>query len=177
VRVLVRTKANPRAVAPTVREVASSIDPTQPLYQFQTLQQALSNSIAPRRFNLFLLGAFAAIALVMALVGIYGVMAYTVTQRAHEIGIRMALGAQRGDVLGMVLSQGLALTLIGVGIGIAAALGLTRLLSSLLYGVRASDPTTFALVALLLIAVALLACYIPARRAAKVDPIVALRHE
>ncbi len=153
------------------------IDPGQPLYHVETLEQTLSESLAPRRFNMLLLGIFATIALTLAMIGIYGVMAFSVTQRTHEIGIRMALGAQKSDVLGMVVRQGLKLALIGVVIGIGGALVLTRFLSSLLFGVEPTDPLTFVAVSLILCAVALVACYIPARRAAKLDPMVALKYE
>ncbi len=173
----VRTAADPDSMVSAVRAQIRDVDPDQPLYHVATLQQVLSESLAPRRFNLLLLGIFAGIALALATVGIYGVMAFSVTQRTHEIGIRMALGAQKGDVLTMVLTQGLKLTLIGVALGIAGALGLTRFLSSLLYGVKPADLLTFTGVSLILTVAALLACYIPARRAASVDPIVALRYE
>ena len=160
-----------------IRKLASGIDPTQPVYELKTLDQALSDSIAPRRFNLFLLGTFAAVALLMAVIGIYGVMAFWVTQRSHEIGIRMALGARKWDVLAMVVGQGLKMAGIGLGIGMVGALALTRFLASLLYGVKPTDPETFVAVALILTAVAIVASYIPARRATKVDPMVALRYE
>jgi predicted permease len=177
VRVAVRTSGDPRPIEPIILRLVSGVDPTQPVYEFGTLEQALSSSIAPRRFNLFLLEIFAATAVLMALVGIYGVVAYSVSRRTHEIGIRMALGATPGDVLSMMVGQGSRLTLTGVGIGIVGALGLTRFLASLLYGVKPTDPLTFIIVSLILAAVALLASCVPARRATKVDPMVALRYE
>jgi putative ABC transport system permease protein len=153
------------------------MDPTQPVYELETLEHALSDSIAPRRFNLFLLTTFAATALLMALVGIYGVISCSVVQRTHEIGIRMALGAQRGEIVGMVVRQGMVMALVGILAGLGAALALTRLMSSLLYDVQANDPTTFAVVAVTLVATACLACWMPALKAASVDPINTLRHE
>jgi putative ABC transport system permease protein len=137
----------------------------------------LSNALAEPRFYLILLGCFAGFTLVLVALGIYGVMAYSVTQRTHEIGIRMALGADQAQVLRLMLQQGLLLALLGIGIGIAAALALARLMAAFLFGVPATDPLTFAAIAVLLLLVALLACYLPARRAAKVDPLVALRCE
>jgi putative ABC transport system permease protein len=173
----VRTAADPDSVVSAVRAQVRAIDPEQPLYHVATMEQILSDSLAPRRLNMLLLGIFAGIAFTLATVGIYGVMAFSVTQRTHEIGIRMALGAQKSNVLKVVVGQGFKLTLMGVAIGIVGALALTRFLSSLLYGVKPTDPITFAAVSLILIAVALLACYIPARRATKVDPMVALRYQ
>ncbi|HEX8336199.1 MAG TPA: FtsX-like permease family protein, partial [Pyrinomonadaceae bacterium] len=143
----------------------------------ETLEEIFGRAAAPRRFNATLLGLLAGLALVLAGVGIYGVVSYTVAQRTQEFGVRVALGAQRGDVLRLVLRRGLKLILPGVAAGLLAALALTRVMSSLLYGVSAYDPPTFALVALVLAAVALLACLVPARRATKVDPLVALRYE
>jgi putative ABC transport system permease protein len=173
----VRTAAEPDSIVSAVRAQVRDVDPDQPLYHVATLQQVLSESLAPRRFNLLLLGIFAGIALTLATVGIYGVMAFAVTQRTHEIGIRMALGAERRNVLGLIVRQGLRLTLIGVALGLAGAWALTSFLASFLFGVAPRDPATFVLVSLALVAVSILACYIPARRATKVDPMVALRYE
>ena len=175
--VAVRMPGDPLGMAPAARKLISGIDPTQPVYNIESLQQALADSIAPRRFNLFLLGTFAAAALLMAVVGIYGVIAYSVTQRTREIGLRMALGAQRGEVVRMVIMQGMGIALSGIVVGLAAALALTRLMASLLYEVKPSDPPTFALVTLTLAATALLASCGSAMRAARVDPLMALRHE
>ncbi len=173
----VRSAVDPASLADAVRREVAAVDPEQPISNVTTLEQTLSQAVAPRRFNTVLLGIFAAIALVLSIVGIYGVIAYSVTQRTHEVGIRMALGAGRGDVVKLIVGQGLRLTLVGVGLGIVAALVLTRFLSSLLYAVKPTDPMTFVAVSVTLAAVALLACYIPARRATRVDPIVALRYE
>ena len=141
------------------------------------MDEVVNSSFAARRLAMILLGIFAALALALACVGIYGVISYLVGQRTHEIGIRMALGAQRRDILGMIIGEGARLAAIGAGIGIVAALGLTRLMASQLYGVSVTDPITFTGVAIILVGVALLACYIPARRAMRVDPMVALRYE
>ncbi|MGH9445661.1 MAG: ABC transporter permease [Terriglobia bacterium] len=174
---VIRTASNPEGVATAVRKAVASIDRQQPVYSVKTMEEYVSESVSDRRFAVFLLAMFAALALILAAVGIYGVISYSVSQRSHEIGIRMALGAQRRGILRMVLWQGVWLTLAGAGAGIALALGLTRLMASLLYGVKPADPITFVIVSLLLIGVALLASYIPARRATKVDPMEALRHE
>jgi putative ABC transport system permease protein len=175
--VVLRTTGDPLALGNAVREAVWSLDRDLPIPSIQTMEQILSERVAQRRLNMLLLGLFATAALILAAVGIYGVMNYTVTQRTNEIGIRLALGAQSGDVIGLVLKQGMALTLVGVAIGLIATFAMTRLMTSLLFGVSATDPTTFAAIAALLIGVALLASWIPARRATKVDPIVALRYE
>ena len=173
----VRTTVEPATLIPTLKARLWEVNATQPLYAVETLDKLIFASLQARRFSLLLLGAFAVLALALALVGIYGVMSFATAQRRHEIGIRLALGANAGDILRLILRQGLRLTLLGIGLGLAAALLLTRLLRTLVYGVSASDPLTFACTALLLTAAALLACWIPARRATKVDPMVALRCE
>ena len=174
---VVRTTAEPMLAANSVRQAIAGIDRDQPVERVQPMTQYLADSMARRQFSTLLLGVFAAVALLLAAVGLYGVMSYSVAQRTHEIGIRMAMGARGRDILKMVVGQGLTLTLIGVGLGIAGALALTRLMMSLLYDVSATDPLTFVGVALILAVVALVACLVPARRAAKVDPMVALRYE
>jgi len=173
----VRTAGDPLKLAPAVRQQVRELEANQPIVDVMTMEQRLSESVAPRRFQMLLFGLFAAVALVIAAVGIYGVISYAVSQRTHEIGIRMALGARGADVLRMVIWRGLSLTLVGVALGLTAALALTRVMKSLLFNVSATDPATFALIALLLVGVALIASYIPARRATKVDPLQALRHE
>jgi putative ABC transport system permease protein len=173
----VRTAADPVGMVSAVRTQIATIDPEEPIYNVTTLEQSLSDSISPRRFNMLMLGIFAGIALALASVGIYGVMAFSVTQRTREIGIRMALGAEQRDVLGLMARRSLGLTLAGVAFGLAGAWGLTRFLSSFLYGVQPTDLATFVLVPIALVAVSLLASYLPAHRAMKVDPMVALRYE
>ena len=153
------------------------VDPDLPVARVMTIDRILAKSIARQNFNMILLGIFGGIALLLASIGIYGVMSYTVQQRTNEIGIRIALGAGTGQLLRLVIGHGLVLAAIGVAIGLAASFGLTRLMASLLYGVKATDVATFAAVAAVLSAVAALACYIPARRATRVDPITALRYE
>jgi putative ABC transport system permease protein len=175
--IVVRTEGDPLSLAGTIKSQIWSVDPAQPVASVATMEQVLASSVAPRRFNMLLIGIFAAVALALAAVGIYGVISYTVSQRTHELGIRVALGAQGSDVIKLVVGQGMALTLAGVGLGLAAAAGLTRLMSTLLFDVSPTDAPTFAAVAVLLSAVALAACVVPARRATKVDPMVALRYE
>lgn len=177
VTLFVRTKGNPISYLPQVQQAVRALDKTVPVFGAETLEEQVKNSLSQPQLIATLLTIFGAIALVLALVGIYGVISYSVAGRTHEIGIRMALGAQKRDVLRLVLGQGMMLALVGVGIGIVAALGLTRVMASLLYGVKPNDPLTFIAVALILLGVALLGCYIPARHATKVDPMEALRYE
>ena len=174
---VVKTDVDPASMAATVRKAVWEIDKDQPVSNIQTMDQILAESIARQRFSMLVLAIFAAVALVLAGVGIYGVMSYSVAQRTHEIGIRMALGAQTGAVLKLAVGYGMKLVIAGIAIGLIAAFALTRVMSTLLFGVTATDPTTFALISLLLIAVAVLASYVPARRATRVNPIIALRYE
>jgi putative ABC transport system permease protein len=177
VAVVLRTEGDPTTVMGSVRRAVAEIDSREVVYNVQTMNEVVSNSFAARRLSMMLLGVFAALALVLACVGIYGVISYLVGQRTHEIGVRMALGAQRRDVLRLVIGHGTRMAVMGVAIGIVAALGLTRLMANQLFGVSAHDPLTFVGVGMLLIIVAVAACYIPARRAMRVDPMIALRHE
>jgi putative ABC transport system permease protein len=174
---IVRAAGDASQMIAAVKSAIWTLDKDQPVYLIDTVENLLSDALAEPRFYLFLLGSFAGLTLLLVSMGIYGVMAYSVTQRTHEIGIRMALGANRGNVLRLMLKRGLSLALLGISIGIAASLALSRLIAALLFGVPATDPVTFAGIALLLLTVALLACYLPARRAAKLDPLVALRNE
>jgi putative ABC transport system permease protein len=174
---MIRTAGEPAGLAAAVRQVVSATDSEQPVQRIRTMEEALSASLTQRRLSALLIGSFAALALMLAAIGIYGVLAWTVSERAREIGIRLALGAQAGDVLKLVVGQGMKLTLIGLAVGLAASLPVARAMKSLLFGVGAGDPTTFAVIALLLVFTALLACYLPARKATKVDPVVSIRSE
>ena len=174
---VIRTTADPSSIVASVRRELQAVDPHQPIYSVQPMEQLFSASIAERRFNMVLLTAFAVLAALLTAIGIYGVISYSVAQRTREIGIRLALGAQTGDVLTLVVRQGLAPAFVGIGLGLAGAFALTRVIASLLFGVGVTDPETFASLPLLLLTVALLACWFPARRATRVDPMIALRHE
>ena len=175
--IVLKASGDPNQLIAAARQQVKAIDPDQPIYSIRTMDEIRAESVAPERLNLTLLSIFAGIALVLAVVGIYGVMSYSVTQRTHEIGIRMAIGAQPRDVFRMVITQGMMLALIGVGLGLIGAFGLTRLMTTMLFGVEPTDPATFAAIAVLLTVVALVACYVPGRRATKVDPVVSLRYE
>lgn len=177
VAVVLRTEGDPVLVMAAVRRAVAEIDSREVIYNVKTMNDVVSSSFAARRLSMILLSIFAALALVLACVGIYGVISYLVGQRTQEIGVRMALGAQGRDVLRLVVGHGLKMALVGVAIGIGAALALTRLMANELFGVSSHDPLTFMGVAILLMAVAVAACYIPAQRAMRVDPIIALRHE
>jgi putative ABC transport system permease protein len=175
--VIVKAAGDPNQLIAAVRQQVKAVDPDQPIYSVRSMDDIRAESVAPERLNLTLLSLFAGIALVLAIVGIYGVMSYSVTQRTHEIGIRMAIGAQPRDVFRMIIRQGMMLALIGVGCGLLGAFGLTRLMASMLFGVEPTDPATFVSIAVLLTTVALIACYVPGRRATKVDPVESLRYE
>jgi putative ABC transport system permease protein len=175
---VVRTSnRDPFTVVPGIKAQVRAVDPDQPVSQIRTMEQVLGESLAQRKFSLVLIGIFAGLSVLLAAIGIAGVMAFLVVQRTQEMGIRMALGAQRNDVFALVLGQGLRMASLGLIIGLAGALGLTRLLSDMLYGVKPGDPLTLALVSASLVGVALLACWLPARSATRVDPMVALRYE
>jgi putative ABC transport system permease protein len=173
----IRTVGEPMSIAGSVRQIVREVDPDQPISNIATMSELLGDEAAQRRMGMIMLVSFAGLALLLASLGIYGVLAYFVTQHTNEIGVRIALGASRRNILTLVLKKGMVLTLLGVVIGLAASAALTRLMSSLLFGVRSSDPVTFTIVPLLLVVVAFLACWIPARRATKVDPMIALRYE
>jgi len=160
-----------------MRDTVKTLDNALPVSRQRTLEAIAAESVAQPRFRTLLLGLFGLAALLLASIGIYGVMSYAVVQRTHELGVRMALGAQATDVLRLVIGQGMKLVVLGVALGLTASFGLTRLLEGLLFEVNATDPVTFAAIALLLASIALLACYLPARRATKVDPLIALRCE
>jgi ABC-type antimicrobial peptide transport system permease subunit len=175
--VTLRSHTSPLTLVPSIRQAVAQLNSEEVMYNVQTMDAIISRSLAARRFSMILLGLFATVALVLSCVGIYGVISCLVEQRTREIGIRIALGAQPTDVLRSIMRQGMRMALIGVAIGSIAALGLTRLMSKLLYGVSTADPLVFLGVAALLVVMALAACFIPARRAMRVDPIVALRNE
>jgi putative ABC transport system permease protein len=174
---VVRTDVASQAIVPAIKAAIWSVNPDQTIASAETMESAVSEQFAPRRFNLALLGAFAGLALLLAALGVYGVLVQSVEQRTREIGVRMALGAQRSDVLRLVISQGLKMSLLGIAAGLACAWASMHLMASLLFGVAPRDPLTFAAAAVLLTVIALLACWVPARRATRVDPIVALRYE
>jgi len=174
---VVRTSGDPRSLTAAVRDQVLAVDPNQPVYDIKTMEQRVAASLETRRFAVVLLGVFGGLALLLAAIGLYGVLAFAVSQRTREIGIHMALGAQRRDVLSMVLRQGMSLVLIGGAAGVIGAYALTRTIRSLLFEVGPTDLVTFILVPLLLAVVGFVACYLPARRATKVDPLVALRYE
>jgi len=175
--IVVRTQALNYPSADTIRSAMQLMNIEQAVYDLESMDQVVANSFASRRFAMVLLGVFALIALLLASIGIYGVISYMAGQRTHEIGIRMALGAQRRDVLKLVMSDAARMTVGGVVVGLIAAAGLTRLIKSMLFGISTTDPVTFAGVAILLTTVAFVACYLPTRRAMRVDPIVSLRYE
>jgi putative ABC transport system permease protein len=174
---VVRTQSDPSSMVAAVRNQVQSIDKDQPVYSVKTMKELRSEALAELRFNTLMLTLFAAIALLLAAVGIYGVISYSTARRTHEIGVRMALGAQPSNVLKLILGQGMTLAVLGIVIGLAASFALTRVLTTLLYSVSPTDPLTFVFVSILLALVALLASYIPARRATRVDPTIALRYE
>ena len=172
-----RTEGDPVQMAPAVRQIVREIDPALPAFAVAPLDEVVSDSVAQRRFSMLLLAAFALVALFLAAVGLYGVVAYAVSQRTQEIGVRMAIGAQRGDVLSLIVGGGMKLAAIGVVLGLVGALALSGAVRTMLFDVTPLDPASYGITALVLLAVAVLACYVPARRASRVDPIVALRSE
>ena len=176
-QLVIRTHGDPAAITPTIRRAISEIDAEQTIYLVRTFDELLDNALVQRRLQMTLLAMFAGLALLLSAIGIYGVMAYSVTQRKHEIGVRTALGASPRRVLGLILRQGLGLTVLGIVIGLACAWGITRLMSSLLYDISQTDSFSFMLIPVVLLIVAALACWLPARRATRVDPLVALRYE
>jgi putative ABC transport system permease protein len=172
-----RSTQAPGGVGKMMTETVQSLDPDMPTYSSKTIEEYLDGTLSVPRFNTVLLALFAGLAMVLTAVGLYGVISYTVAQRTHEIGIRMALGAKPKDMLRLIIGQGMKLGLIGVAIGFALAIGLTHFISSMLFGITATDPVAFAAVIFMLLAVVVMACYVPARRAMRVDPMIALRHE
>jgi putative ABC transport system permease protein len=174
---VVRSADDPASLTPLVRREVWAIDKDQPLSEIATMDELFAKAVAPQRFNMLLVGLFAALALTLASVGIYGVIAYSVTQRAQEMGVRLALGASSRDILSLIVGQAMLTALVSVALGLVAALALTRVMASLLYEVSAKDPLIFAGLSALLLGVAMIASYIPARRATKVDPLAALRYE
>jgi putative ABC transport system permease protein len=174
---VVRTIGDPMGLASAIRREILEVDPDQPVSNIRTMEQILDSEVSDRRVQTALLAAFAGLALLLSTVGMYGVLSYTVAQRTGEIGLRMALGARQPDILRMVVGRGVLMVGLGIAMGTAAAFGLTRALSSLLFGVTAADPATFAVVAILLLLIGLIASYIPARRAAALDPMIAIQHE
>ena len=174
---VIRTTVEPLSLAEQVRQAVWKVDPDQPMWKIRTVDFLVTRSVADRRFLMWLMGIFAALALILTMIGLYGVISYLVNQRTQEIGIRMALGAQVSDVLRLILKSGMALTLFGVAVGLAGAFLITRWMTTLLFGVKPTDAVTFGVVSICLVVTALVACYLPARRATKVDPLVALRYE
>jgi putative ABC transport system permease protein len=174
---LVKSSLEPAALVSAIRAAVAAVDKEQPIFSIATMQEVVNASVSSRRITLILLTLFSGLALVLAGIGIYGVVSYSVAQREKEIGIRVALGAQRSDVMRLVLAQGGRMALAGIAVGSVASLALTRLMTNLLYAVSAADPATFAAVAGVLASIAMVACYIPARRTLRVDPLIALRHE
>jgi putative ABC transport system permease protein len=175
--VFLRSRGSVAQLGEAVRHEVESIDPNVPVHSISSMDQIIARSVADRRFALELLGVFAVVALLLAAVGIYGVMSYSFSQRTHEVGIRVALGAQRGDILRMVLGEGMRIVVIGLASGLVGAAIMTRVFRSMLFGVGPADPVTFLFVSAILASVALFACYIPARRATCVEPLIALREE
>ena len=173
----VRTVGSPADLATPVRNTVATIDPNQPVASIKSLSEVVADSVAPRKFNMMLFTLFASLALLLAGLGIYGVMAYSVTQRTHEVGIRMALGAQKSHVLRLIIGKGMTITMIGIGLGLTCSMVLTRLMTVLLFGITPTDTLTFVVVTVFVILVALFACYVPARRATTLNPVTALRAE
>lgn len=176
-QIAARTNAEPASILGSLRDAVHSVNPDLPIAKIATLTDLVNSSMTKTRFSMLMLISFGALSLLLSLIGLYGVISYSVQQRIRQIGIRMALGARQRDVLGMVLGEGARLAGFGIAIGILGALGATRIMDSFLYGVRATDPITFVMAAVGLFAAALLACYLPARRAAQIDPLVALRYD